>query len=292
MTDLKKLNPELQILAEQADWSSYGHEYYTKGNVDRVFAFRLKQAIASFDKAKISTAADSTFNYQPKDKHQVIFIENHDTGRFASEPGMNIGKLKVGAALNILMGGIPSIYYGQELGMKGQQLKGMTDGNDIPVREAFEWYAAEEGQGMALWYKDTGEWWDKRNMKANDGISLEEQRKDPNSLWSYYKELLRLKKLHPALALGTYAEVPNNNDKVLSFTRTHELEKVFVMVNLSDKPQIVTLGSGDGFSGVAQVPLPKVDNLKLLSGTPNAVFKRGGRMVTLNPYSIQVWRIF
>lgn len=31
--------------------------------------------------------------------------------------------------------------------------------------------------GMAFWYKDSGPWWDKRSMKPNDGISLEEQQK-------------------------------------------------------------------------------------------------------------------
>ena len=292
ITDLKKVNPALQIVAEQADWGSYGHEYFTKGSVDRVFAFRLKQAITSFDKEKISKAADSTFNYQPENKHQVVFIENHDTKRFASEPGMDIGKLRIGAALNLLMGGIPSLYYGQELGMKGEQLKGPTDGNDIPTREAFEWYAAETGPGMALWYKDTGEWWDNRNMKANDGISFEEQQKDPNSLWSYYKELIHLKKRHPAFAEGVYKEIPNSNDKVFSFTRTHELETVLVMINLSDQPQRVTLTNPEYTPEDKLVKMPKLNALKLLSGTPNASFQRGGTSITLRPYNIQIWRVY
>lgn len=289
ITDLKKLNPQLQIMANGANHSSFGQEFFTKAGADGVFADKLSQAIRSLDKSRISAAADSTFNHLPKDKYPIIYIENPDTDRFAT--GKDMGKLKIGAALNILMGGKPSIYYGQELGMEGQLLDGgNTDGNYIPAREAFEWHAADNGQGMALWYKDTGEWWDNRNMKANDGISLEEQRKAPNSLWTYYRGLIRLKKLHPALALGTYTEIPNDNDKVLSFTRTHDLEKVLVMVNLSDKPQIVTLGNIDVFTE-SKVTLPNVDHLKLLSGSPNAVFKRGGKMTTLNPYNIQVWQI-
>ncbi|RZJ63901.1 MAG: alpha-amylase, partial [Flavobacterium sp.] len=111
LNDLRKINPDLQIVAEQANWNSYGYDYFTKGNVDRVFAFRLKQAIGTFDKKKISAAADSTFRFLPKGKQQVVFIENHDTNRFASEPGMNPGKLRVAAALNVLIGGVPSIYY-------------------------------------------------------------------------------------------------------------------------------------------------------------------------------------
>ncbi|MGQ2982395.1 alpha-amylase family glycosyl hydrolase [Flavobacterium sp.] len=281
LNDLRKVNPALQIVAEQADWNSYGHEYFTKGNVDRVFAFRLKEAIWAFDKNKIEKAADSTFLYNAEGKHQVVFIENHDTDRFASLPDMNIGKLKIGAALNILMGGIPSIYYGQEIGMKGKREQHPTDGTDIPIREAFEWYAAETGPGMAAWYRGSGPWWDNRNMKPNDGISLEEQQKDPNSLWNYYKQLIRLKKLHPALAVGAYKTVPNSNDKVLSFMRINDLEKILVVINLSAEPQEALIDPYEDYSFA---------RLKLLSGTPNVKLPEDGRYLTLTPYTVQVYR--
>jgi alpha-amylase len=136
LTRLRKVNPQLNIVAEQAQWGSFGFEYFEKGNVDRVFAFRLQQAIASFDKNKIAAAADTTFNLTPANKQQVVFIENHDMLRFASAVKGDLNKLKTGAALNLLIGGVPSIYYGQELGMKGAGgfgKFGNTDGNDIPM---------------------------------------------------------------------------------------------------------------------------------------------------------------
>ncbi len=279
LAELKKVRPKLQIIAEQANWNSYGHEYFTKGNVDRVFAFRLKQAITSFDKKKIAAAADSTFNYLPQGKKQVVFIENHDTRRFASEPGMDAGKLKVGAALNLLLGGIPSLYYGQELGMKGEQLKRSTDGNDIPIREAMEWYTAGEGPGMATWYKGTGPWWDNRNMKPNDGISVEEQQKDPNSLFSYYKALIKLYKADPGIAAGTYAGVTNTNDNVFSFTRTYNNLTTLVVINLSGNEETTVLNT-----------TLKLYTAKHLFGD-EIKFPRGGKATTLKPYAVQVWRI-
>lgn len=282
LTELKKYNPNLQIVAEQANWNSYGYDYFTKGNVDRVFAFRLKQAIASFDKKQLEAAADSTFNYLPKGKQQVVFIENHDTKRFASEKDINPGKMKVAAALNILIGGIPSLYYGQELGMKGEQMKGMTDGNDIPIREAFEWYAAEDGLGMAMWYKGSGEWWDNRNMKANDAISLEEQQKDPNSLYSYYKSLIALKKRAPEFLQGTYSVTTNNNDKVFSFLRkTTKNVSALVVINLSGEEQFVLFTDN-------AVPIPQS---RLLFGDDKVVFGRGARSLMLPPYAVQVYRM-
>ncbi|MBP8243210.1 MAG: DUF3459 domain-containing protein, partial [Chitinophagaceae bacterium] len=143
------------------------------------------------------------------------------------------------AALMILIGGIPSIYYGQEIGMLGKSVSlGNTDGNDIARREAFEWYKKNEGPGMAFWYKNTGEWWNKSNVKTGDGISLEEQKADKGSLFNYYKQLIRLKKSNPALASGKYASAGNNNEKVFSFYRSSGNQKVLVVVNLSGEPQM------------------------------------------------------
>ncbi|MEO8712976.1 MAG: alpha-amylase family glycosyl hydrolase, partial [Parafilimonas sp.] len=74
-TQLKKVNPNLIFTAEQANWFSYGLEYFSKGNVDRIFDFGLQMAIASFDKNKIAAMADSTLNRTPNNKAQVVFIE-------------------------------------------------------------------------------------------------------------------------------------------------------------------------------------------------------------------------
>src|SRR5437667_3278922 len=112
----------------------------------------------------------------------------------------------------------------------------MTDANDIPIREAFEWYKADIGKGMALWYKNTGAWWDDTNLKPNDGISLEEERRDPNSLFNFYKKIIRLRQSNSALIRGAYETLTNNNDKVFSFLR-REKERVVVVVNLSGETQ-------------------------------------------------------
>src|ERR1700744_2773430 len=176
---LRKVNPKINFVAEQANWGSLGADYLTRGDVDRVFDFRLTFAIRSFKKEQIASAADSTFIVTPKGKQQVVFIENHDMPRFSYGVKGDISKLKVGAALNLLIGGVPSIYYGQELGMTGTNAKlGATDANDIPNRSAFEWYKSDQGTGMAYWYQMKGPWKDQFNTndKPNDGVSLEEEK--------------------------------------------------------------------------------------------------------------------
>ena len=180
----KKVNPQITNVAEQAEWNSWAADYITKAGVDRVYSFKLMGGIRSFNKTYLTLMADSAFHVFPKGNHQIIFIENHDLPRFANQVNGFLPKLKIAAALNLLLGQTPSIYYGQELGMNGKgewQKWGMTDANEIPDREAFEWYKSDTGKGMALWYKNSGPWWDHRYAKPNDGISLEEEKPAPRT---------------------------------------------------------------------------------------------------------------
>jgi alpha-amylase len=245
IASVKAVNPKLTFVAEQANWASFGFDYFSRAHIDRVFAFRLAQAIASFDKTQLQRAADTTLAMLPKDHEQVVFIENHDMDRFASRVHLDHGKKRIGAVLNLLLGGIPSIYYGQELGMFGQggfNKFGATDANDIPRREAFEWYAADTGKGMALWYKDTGPWWDSTNLKPFDGISLQEECQDTASLWNWYRRLLALRKAHPVLQTGGYVALDNPNEKVFSWSRrTSNGEQAYIVVNLSAESQQTSL---------------------------------------------------
>lgn len=241
--ELKAINPKVMIVAEQADWSDIGFDYFNKAGVDRVFGFGLQYAILSFDKEKLMMLADTILMKSPKGKEHVIFIENHDIDRLPTVE-KNPEKRRLAAALMMTIGGIPSIYYGQEIGMQGKGGGfGNTDGNDIPRREAFEWYSDTTGKGMAIWYKDSGPWWDNTNLKAQDGISLEEQKNDPNSLFNYYKTIIKLRADHPAIAQGTYSPAINDNSNVFCFYRTNGDQKVLVIANLSAESQKAKLKS-------------------------------------------------
>ncbi|MFI5187781.1 MAG: alpha-amylase family glycosyl hydrolase [Chitinophagales bacterium] len=282
-TSLKQINPKLKNVAEQAIWASYGDEYFKKGNVDRVFAFQLQAAIASFDKNKIAAVADTTLNMIPANKQQVVFIENHDMQRFASAVNKESGKEKVGAALNLLIGGVPAIYYGQELGMFGKSANGkygMSDANDIPMREGFEWYKSDEGKGMAIWYKNTGPWWNNTNLKPNDGISLEEERNDPNSLFNFYKKMIHLRQSHSELINGKYQTLLNDNDKVFSFSRKGKTA-ICMVINLSDQEQKTKVT----ITGV------KVRKLNQLWGREKAKISGNNLSVGLPAYSIEIWQL-
>ncbi len=277
---LKSINPDIHIMAEQADWGSYGIDYLSKAKVDWVFGFRIQQAIRSLDKAKIMAYADTTFRETPAGKNQLIFIENHDMTRFSTAVKQDKGKEKVGAALNLLLGGIPSIYYGQEIGMLGEsyfmKYGIITDANEIPSREAFEWYKNKDSAGMPYWYRDSGPWWDSSNVKSNDGISVEEQAPDPTSLLNTYKQLIQLRKKYPVLIRGSYATYANDHNALVSFYRQDENGKALVLINLSDATVDFTLPAD---SGKAKQVYPEG---KAAKGDSTSKTR-------LEAYGIQVW---
>ena len=159
-----------------------------------------------------------------------------------------------------------------------------TDANDIPQREAFEWNKSDEGKGMSIWYKNSGPWWDSTNLKPNDGISLEEEKNDPNSLYNFYKKMIALRKSNEAISLGSYKTIDNDNDSVLTFMRSYQNKKVLVVVNLSASMQSATIGRGasgiDNFAG---------SSLHLLYSSEDPNGKANVFSYDLKAYAIEVW---
>jgi alpha-amylase len=162
--------------------------------------------------------------------------------RFASEMEGDPRKERVGAALNLLLEGTPLVYYGQEIGMKGRQNKSWgTDANDIPVREAFEWAGKGESAGSATWYRETGAWWTGRYAKDGDGISVEEEERNPNSLLSFYRRLLELRRARPELMSGDERVIATNRPEVLAVLRTTTEHASLLLVNLADSADTVVV---------------------------------------------------
>jgi glycosidase len=182
----------------------------------------------------------------------------------------------------VLLYGVPSLYYGQEIGMRGRKADyGWHDGNDIPVREAFEWYAEADGEGMTYWYRDSGQWWDDSYIRPHDGVSVEEQRRDPNSLWSHYKSLLALRASKSALQTGRPQFVGNDHDELLTFVRGSSDGCVLVAVSLSSTEVTAKLTGNS---------LPDICPLDRMAALPE--WSADGTLddgITLGPGQVGVW---
>lgn len=233
---LRALNPDLAFIAEQSDWR-YGEDYLQRSDVSAVFAFPIHDAIRKFDRAALARAIARTAAITPAGKAQMLFAENHDVSRIASDPGITPEKLRTAAALMFLLKGTPILYYGQELGMRGAMDAGYpTDENHIPVREAFKWAATDAAPSQAIWYRRPGErFWDQRYARDHDGISVEEQDPRPNSLLSRYRTLAALRRAHPALVSGSQRLIEGDG-KLLLVERRLGDQRLMLVTNLSEMP--------------------------------------------------------
>jgi len=254
---LKQRRPHLGILAEQADWG-YGAKWLTQGHADMVFAFPLRGAILSLNKPQIIENIRATAAITPAGKSQVIFLENHDIDRSMSLLGGNQAKARAAAAIALMLKGDPLIYYGQELGMRGEQPKNvgkvggipLTDAVGIPVREAFRWQADLDAPGSAIWYKGDGSkwWWKHRFNRSDDGVSLQKEKADPNSLYHWYRTLLALRHARPEISGGSQRILCDDDSAVLCILREKDGERTLLMVNLGKtdaRPQL-DAGLSDG----------------------------------------------
>jgi glycosidase len=230
---LRSTNPRLRLVAEQWDWGD-GADFLRRGGVDAAFAFPLVSAIRSFDKAKIVAAISEVERAIPEGKHELIFVENHDMQRIASDPGITPEKLKTAATLVTMLKGTPLIYYGQELGMRGApRSEYKSDEKDIGDREAFEWSAKVEAPGQANWYKGPKSYWTQRFARDDDGVSVDEEDRDPASLLNHYRRLLALRRAHPATAGDQH--VIESPQSLLVIERSGGGERLLVIANLSSQ---------------------------------------------------------
>jgi len=233
---LRAINPRLLFVGEQADWSNYGADYLSRADATAVFAFPIEKAMRSWDKAVLIDAINRTAAATPPGKYQFVFAENHDINRIASEPGITGEQLRTAAALVFFLKGIPIVYQGQELGMKGvRDTRYTTDEIEIPLREAFKWSATDAALGQATWYRRPGEhYWDERNARDHDGISVAEQSGKKGSLLERYRRLAALRHRFAALRHGDQVVVDSPPD-MLVLRRSGAGEQLYLVANLSPR---------------------------------------------------------
>ncbi len=239
--DIKSRYPGSFFVGEQADWLSYRSvvDMFASTPTDATFNFRLQSALVTLKKGIVAKGLEDYRWFTKEGRFQLNFLENHDMDRFASEE-TNPLRQRAAAAIFLLAKGAPIIYYGQELGMKGEQGRWGSDGNDVPVRLAYRWGKALDTPGTARWYKGTWPWANTPFEKNNDGSSLEEQENVPNSLFNWYRRLIAIRRANPALSTGTQDIFELNSETVLAFRRQSAHQSMVILVNLSESSTDLT----------------------------------------------------
>lgn len=78
-------------------------------------------------------------------------------------------------------------------------------------------------------------------IKVNENyrtINVEAEQRDPNSIWSFYKRMIQLRKTNELFVYGTYDLLLENHPSIYAYTRTLGHERALIIVNLSNRPSL------------------------------------------------------
>lgn len=220
-----------------------------------------------------------------------VFLENHDQPRsvnhFMPRCADPVAGAKALAVLMMTMRGTPFLYEGQELGMTNLGWNKIDMYNDISshnqyntalanglsedaAMECVQKYSRDNARSPMQWNTEanagftTGTPW----LAVNDNyvtVNAASESADPDSVLNWYIRLNRLRKEHPVLIDGSYAELMADSEEVLAYVRENESEKIAVLINFTDHE---VRFDADGFE----------NGEILLSSTGSAGFGK------LNPY--------
>ena len=241
---LRQVNPDVRVFAEQADWGSFGAELLPGMDAafTKPFEFSARDALIQEVAGPLESATTATvasLNGAPADRTYLATIGNHDVSRLATVIGDSFDKGRAAAAVLLTQPFPPVIYYGDEIGMRGAKDPGLPgDAADIPMREPFEWLAAE-GPPMSRYHALNAPALAAQVARDFDGRSVQEQVGMPGSQLEAYRELIAARKASVALRRGDHVPVAVDETAVWSFVREHADQQVLVSINLSGQARTV-----------------------------------------------------
>ena len=184
--------------------------------------------------------ADEAYLGANPDYIDAPFLSNHDVGRIAGFCAGDQAKTKLAGAMNLFMSGSAFVYYGEEIGMTGS-------GNDPSKRAPMYWNAA----------RDSGTTQPPPECVLPESYpfgSLEEQRFDDDSVYSYYRQLIAIRQAIPAISHGrTTAEAALNVGCVSAFRKNWGEETCIILLNISAEASQVDLSGYEGWNLAASL---------------------------------------
>ena len=191
----------------------------------------------------------------------AIFLENHDQSRcvnkFLEKENINFYSASALASIYFYLYGTPFVYQGQEIGMTNVEWKDINDMEDVRAKRTYQ-EAVEQGkdpQEMLAYFSELGrdnartpmQWTSGKNggfsesdpwIKCNDNytvINVENQIKDTNSLYHYYKSLIQYHHKHTELLKkGLFKPVLEEYPGLIAYERSYGSQKLTVVVNFTN----------------------------------------------------------
>ena len=273
------------LLAEANQWPEDVREYFGDGDeCHMAYHFplmpRIYMSIAQEDRYPITEIMQQTPDI-PDSCQWAIFLRNHDEltlemvtskerdymyNTYAADvrARINLGirrrlaplmendrdRIKLMDSLLLSMPGSPILYYGDEIGMGDNVFIGDRNG----VRTPMQW-SPDRNAGFSR--ADPQRLYLPPIMDAVYGyasINVEAQSRDPNSLLSWTKRMLAVRKTSQAFGRGTRRFLRPGNRKILAYLREYGEDSILCVANLSRSAQPVELNLSE-FKGRVPVEM-------------------------------------
>ena len=238
---------------------------------------------AGLFRAKLIDAEEHLDGHTP-----LLVFDNHDNPRLDQRYGDGVHNTDIQRAISTVLfasRGVSLFYYGDEIGMKTTDPARREDVKDPVGKVAWPIFKGRDGERTPMQWdatenagfsKAASTWlpvpptYTTVNAKAEEG--------NPDSLFTWYQSLIRLKKTNPSIAEGSEAILDPDNPDVLSWMRKGPGHSaVVVSVNFKPEPRTVSLSvPGAGAT------------LKTLIKTPGATDPTSLTSIPLGPFGVYI----
>ena len=233
------------------------------------------------------------------------YFSNHDQPRQVSRFGDN-GRYRVESAKMLatflhMLHGTPYIYQGEEIGMTNVKFPSIEDYRDISTLNHYRLMVEDEGvdreTAMDLVHKRSRDnartpmqWDDSESAGFTTGtswigvnpnyreINVEQAFADPESIFYYYRELIRLRKEHQVIVDGRYCLILDDDPSIYAFIRTLDDDRLLVILNFTEDRPVFNLPD----------ILPSTDPKLLIANYPVDDAADISRII-LRPYEARVY---
>lgn len=222
-TYYKGIAPEAIVVGElNGESANVMNSYVGSDQLDLAFDFPLANSMLFSATTGMARNALGQMRVSYKtlpELQDATFLTNHDQDRLMNVLGNDPKKVKIAASMLLTSPGVPFLYYGEEVGLKG-------GGQDPDKRRPMQWCADQ-----FACFSTVAPWEDVGNDYQTYNVQTEQ--KDAQSIFSHYQALITLRNEHAALRVGD-AYLPNSDAPGLFVDlRQSKQEKILVVINLS-----------------------------------------------------------
>lgn len=241
-------------------------QYSGDGLLDVVFNFNLGSQ-ETYQPSKLIEQVLLMEEVHRSNQVPTLFFSSHDMARHISrfgegDPELEVLRAKLMAAFMLTAKGVPFLYYGDEIGMRDyyslriedmRDIQGLTH-YDLAIKEGLsEEEALKRANEKSRDKSRTPMQWDGSEYGGfsqvkpwiamgprHNEIHVAAEQSNPDSIYVYYQQLLRLRRLHPSLAEGGYSRIERAGEALI-YTKIVADDISLVALNFGAEPVEIDL---------------------------------------------------